>query len=180
AQVSSLGGEAIEFPSPSTYRNVYDLSPSRAEMLVGGSGAGPAGGGLDVPLWVVPLLGGSPRLLGAISAHAAAWSPDGAKIVYASGNDLYVVKNEGAETPKLAPLAGRPQWPRWSPDGSRLRFSVYDLTTPSSNLWEIDPDGSNLRRLLPDWNRPASECCGNWTRDGRYFIFQATSNRTTQ
>jgi len=57
---------------------------------------------------------------------------------------------------------------------------VYDIGNYSSSLWEVARDGANLRRLLPDWNRPAAECCGNWTADGRYFIFQATRNRTTQ
>jgi Tol biopolymer transport system component/DNA-binding winged helix-turn-helix (wHTH) protein len=180
AQVSSNGGEAIEFPLASKNANVYDLSPSRFEMLVAGSGDDASGGELERPLWVAPLLGGSPRPLGAISAHAAAWSPDGGEIVYANRNDLCLVKNDGTQPRKLITLTGRPQWPRWSPDGRRLRFSMYDLVNRSSSLWEVARDGANLRRLLPDWNRPAAECCGNWTADGRYFIFQATHNRTTQ
>jgi len=180
AQVSSNGGEAIEFPVAAENSNLYDLSPSRSEMLVAGSGADASGGELERPLWVAPLLGGSPRSLGDISAHAATWSPDGGQIVFANGNDIYSVKSDGAQPRKLVTLAGRPQYLRWSPDGSLLRFSVYDLLFRSSSLWEVAPDGSNLRRWLPDWNRPAAECCGNWTADGRYFIFQVTSNRTTQ
>jgi len=31
-----------------------------------------------------------------------------------------------------------------------------------------------LRQLLPGWSTPANECCGNWTSDGRYFVFQST------
>ena len=33
--------------------------------------------------------------------------------------------------------------------------------------------------MLPGWNNPANECCGNWTADGRYFVFQSTRNRST-
>jgi Tol biopolymer transport system component len=70
--------------------------------------------------------------------------------------------------------------PRWSPDGSHLRFTVRDTNLGSLNsLWEVAADGSNLHPLLPDWNKPANECCGNWTADGRYFVFQATRNGTT-
>ena len=29
--------------------------------------------------------------------------------------------------------------------------------------------------MLPGWSNPTSECCGNWTPDGKYFVFQ--SNR---
>jgi WD40 repeat protein len=27
--------------------------------------------------------------------------------------------------------------------------------------------------LLPDWNSPAQECCGQWTPDGKYFLFSS-------
>jgi dipeptidyl aminopeptidase/acylaminoacyl peptidase len=30
--------------------------------------------------------------------------------------------------------------------------------------------------LLPGWHNPASECCGKWTADGKYFVFQAQGN----
>jgi Tol biopolymer transport system component len=31
-----------------------------------------------------------------------------------------------------------------------------------------------LHRFLPDWNPGGSECCGAWTPDGKYYVFQAT------
>jgi Tol biopolymer transport system component len=34
--------------------------------------------------------------------------------------------------------------------------------------------------LLPGWNQPPAECCGNWTPDGKYFVFQATRNGKTE
>jgi WD40 repeat protein len=33
-------------------------------------------------------------------------------------------------------------------------------------------DGSNLHPLLPGWKLNAAMCCGDWTRDGRYYIFE--------
>jgi len=41
-------------------------------------------------------------------------------------------------------------------------------------------DGSNLHLLLPGWNNPPDECCGNWTSDGKYYVFQSTRNQSTQ
>jgi Tol biopolymer transport system component len=41
-------------------------------------------------------------------------------------------------------------------------------------LWEASADGSNLHSLLPGWSQPASECCGNWTPDGAWYVFQST------
>ena len=78
--------------------------------------------------------------------------------------------------PNLAsswPLLAKQDGLRWSPDASLLRFTVYDSKTSSSSLWEVSSDGTNLHPLLPGWNRPAEECCGNWTPDGNYFVFQS-------
>jgi Tol biopolymer transport system component len=33
--------------------------------------------------------------------------------------------------------------------------------------------------LLPGWNDPPAECWGNWTSDGRYFVFQSTRSGKT-
>jgi len=48
-----------------------------------------------------------------------------------------------------------------------------------SSLWEVAVDGKNLRPLLPGWNKPPSECCGTWTPDGKYFLFQSERGGTT-
>jgi Tol biopolymer transport system component len=34
--------------------------------------------------------------------------------------------------------------------------------------------------LLAGWNQPSSECCGSWTPDGNYFVFQATRDGKTE
>jgi len=48
-----------------------------------------------------------------------------------------------------------------------------DVKTGSSSLWEVASDGTSLHPLLPGWNSPSSECCGTWTPDGNYFVFQS-------
>src|SRR5262249_47634687 len=40
-------------------------------------------------------------------------------------------------------------------------------------IWQASVKGSDLHPLLAGWNSPPNECCGNWTPDGKYFIFQA-------
>jgi hypothetical protein len=37
----------------------------------------------------------------------------------------------------------------------------------------VAPDGTHLHPLLPGWSSPPAECCGNWTPDGNYFVFQS-------
>jgi Tol biopolymer transport system component len=51
--------------------------------------------------------------------------------------------------------------------------------TNTLSLWEAKSDGSNLHPLLANWNNPPSECCGNWTADGKYFLFHSTRNGVT-
>ena len=86
----------------------------------------------------------------------------------------------GRNPKSLLSVPGFPYWPRWSPDGSRLRISVFDAKTESNSLWEIQADGTHPHPLLPGWNNPSQECCGSWTPDGKYFIFQSTHNGKTQ
>ena len=43
-----------------------------------------------------------------------------------------------------------------------------------SSLWEVSSDGTNLHPLLPGWSTPPAEYSGNWTADGRYFVFQSS------
>jgi Tol biopolymer transport system component len=121
----------------------------------------------------MPTLGGSARTLGNILAHDASWTPDGRKIVYANGRDLFLSLSDGSESRKLVTAPGWTLWPRWSPDGTRLRFTVSDPNTSSNSLWEVSAGGTNLHRLLLGWNNPPNECCGTWTADGSYFVFRA-------
>jgi Tol biopolymer transport system component len=129
-------------------------------------------------LWAAPLLGGSARRLGGLGAQigAAAWSPDGQQVVYAANGELHIARSDGTEVRKLATFSGAAIWVRWSPDGSRVRFSVVSVGTGHTSLWEARSDGNRAYPLLPGWNPSSAACCGNWTPDGKYFVFTADAN----
>ena len=175
AQVSASGGEPVEIPTPFANVTIADMSPSRSELLLESF----VGSEDELPLWTLPVPSGSPRRLGNIVAHDAVWSPDGRKIVYSFGADLYVASSDGTAPHKILTAPGMTTWPRYSPDGSRLRFTVLDPKTNLSSLWEAGADGVNPHPMLPGWNRTSGECCGSWTPDGRYFVFQSLRNGTT-
>ncbi len=175
AEVSAAGGETASIPASAQIPLLADISPNRSELLV----VSFAGTEPEAPLWVLPVPAGAPRRLGDIIGHDGTWSADAGQIVYASGSDLYVAKNDGSQSRKLATASGLPVWPRYSPDGTRLRFTVMDFKTNSASLWEVSADGTHLHALLPGWNSPPAECCGNWTPDGKYFVFQSTRNNRT-
>ena len=153
---------------------LMDMSPERSELLVKNY----FGDSADRPLLTMALPGGTPRPIGNLTGHDAAWSPDGSHICYAREDNLYVAKSDGTESKQIASLPGPPSWPRWSPDASTLRFTVQD---PSGNttLWEVSPTGTNPHALLPGWNSPPAECCGSWSSNGKYFVFQSTREGST-
>jgi Tol biopolymer transport system component/DNA-binding winged helix-turn-helix (wHTH) protein len=173
SQIAMIGGETVSIATPFSNGLAIDISLKRSELLVA-SVASTEG---KCSLWSLPLPGGPPRPLSDIHTRDAAYSPDGDQIVYAQGQELYLISSDGGQRRALVSLAGRPYWPRWSPDGRKLRFSVEK--PESKMLWEIRSDGTQLHPLLPDWNDPPAECCGSWTADGKYFLFQSSRNRST-
>ncbi len=170
AQVGVNGGEiiplSINVPGADSY--MVDLSPDGSNALVR---VYPA----DRSLWVVPLLGGSARRVGSFDG---AFSSDGASIVYATDKrQVFVVRNDGTEPHKLATIgpgsaAGLPASFQWSPDGKVIRFNREGL------LWEMASDGSGLHPLLSDWHEPGVQCCGSWTPDGHFYVFNLQGRST--
>ena len=77
-QVSALGGELIQFTNPFSSAVLSDISPDRSQMLFGNfTNSG------EMPISIVPTLGGSPRRVSGLLVADATWTPDGQKIVYA-------------------------------------------------------------------------------------------------
>lgn len=177
-QVPVTGGDTVNFETSVSGPYVFDISPDRSELLVGSCYWGRATSAC--PLWIQPTVGGAPRRLGNISASDAGWSPDGKHVAYVTENSLYRVGTTGEGLQKVIsmPVGDELSWPRWSSDGTRLRFSVATQSNGTS-LWEVSADGQGLHPFLPKWNTPPSECCGSWTRNGRYFLFQSDRGGST-
>jgi eukaryotic-like serine/threonine-protein kinase len=173
AQVSGSGGEVARVPVPAPTMSLLAVSPDGATLLVADEVGQTSFNG---SLWGLPVLGGSPRRLGEGTGQAAAWSPDGQMIVYADRHDLFLAKNDGAEPHKLVSAPDQAFDPAWSPDGTVIRFRVGGLSFTQGSLWQVLVNGTNLHPLLPGLRTPPSECCGKWTADGKYFVFQSQGN----
>jgi serine/threonine protein kinase/Tol biopolymer transport system component len=175
AQVSSSGGEIAHVSVSSPTMSLLAVSPDGATLLVADEVGQTAFHG---PLWGVPVLGGSPRRLGEAAGQAAAWSPDGQRMVYADGHDLFLAKSDGSVPHRLVSAPDQAYYPAWSPDGTVIRFNVgaVGASTPTGPLYEVSVNGTNLHPLVPNWHTPPEECCGQWTPDGRYFVFQSQGN----
>jgi serine/threonine protein kinase/Tol biopolymer transport system component len=175
AQVSAEGGDVVQIPAP--FPNVRLLSVAPGALLVGSfTGEGGFVSDSRGPLWSVPLPAGAPHRVGSLQAYDATWSSDSQHLAYAQGQTLYLAQRDGSGARKLVDVGGFVLGPRFSPDGSCLRFTVQSLTSISFSLWEVAVNGTGLRPLLPGWHQEPGECCGSWTADGHYFFFSAYRN----
>jgi Tol biopolymer transport system component/DNA-binding winged helix-turn-helix (wHTH) protein len=182
AQVSSSGGDTAAVPAPFRNVAVADIAPDGSNLLVVNIKSPD-----ELPaLWVQPLPAGAPRLLTNLTPNAAAYSADGTEVAFATGSDIYLAKSDGTDVRKIGSAkpkaAGGPSARdamvtslRISPDGQRLRFTLTDSGSAAQFIWEMKRDGSGLHELLPAWNHSTFQCCGNWTRDGKYYLFQTSS-----
>ena len=173
AQVAANGGDIARVALPTPTMTPLSVSPDGSTLLVADEVGQTAFHG---PLWSVPVLGGSARKLGDIDTPSAEFSPDGQTIAYVSGNDLFLAKSDGSQSRKLVSLSDAVFDPIWSPDAKSIRFRLGGGFNSVGSLWEVGADGTNPHALLPGWHNTASECCGQWTPDANYFVFQSGSN----
>jgi Tol biopolymer transport system component len=176
AQVAATGGETVELtPSDGA---ILDIDRNGTELLMSEA---PATG--DDELYTRPILGGTARRVGDIKTNSiriygpsAAWTPDKSRILYTRGSELRIAESDGSGSRTLLTAPGIPWAPRVSPDGARLRYSVQNEKTDNSSLWEANADGTGAHPLLAGWTGASSACCGAWSRDGRYYVFNAGGN----
>jgi Tol biopolymer transport system component len=129
-------------------------------------------------LWVVSLDGGEPRRALKITAHSAAWSPDGRTIAYAEGNAIFLTSEEEKASREIGSFTAIPFGLVWSEDGQRLHFILEDVKTYKATLWgQVSGEGLKTitLRLLPppiEAHRDI-EPYGEWTRAARPDTFFA-------
>ncbi len=179
SSVSTQGnGETVPLSVPFQGCEVLDISRDGSELLVANFTSG-----LGLwPLWNISLPAGGARRVGNVMATGAAWSPDKQEIAYVLNRELFRAARDGKESRRLLTLPDSAYWLRWSPDGRRLRFTLGDPIDRSGplHIWEVSADGGGLHPLLPNWNQPAGECCGSWSPDGKFFVFQASRDAKTE
>ena len=135
---------------------------------------------LQTPLWAIPVPAGSPHRLSDLLANDAGWSSDEQSLAFSKGEDLYLAKADGSSAKKIATAVGVPFFPKFSLDGSHVRFTVFIPESSTTSLWEVASDGTALHPLFPDWHEDPGEFYGRWIPDARYFVFAAVREGKSQ
>ncbi|KAA6465012.1 hypothetical protein DYQ86_03405 [Acidobacteria bacterium AB60] len=171
AQVAVLGGETSLLDAPfDGGMEIDDMSRDGSALLVRATEET----GSENSLWGMPLPSGAPLRLGNLFAHSAAWSPANGELMVSQDRALLVARGDGTVLRRVAALDGTAEDLRFSPKGDQVRFTLR--TENSSSLWQMNSDGSGRKPLFSPSQTESHDCCGNWTADGRYFVFQRLRN----
>ena len=152
-----------------------DLAPDHKRILVSSTQIGSQAN----ELWTLPVETGAPVRLANLTGRDAAWSADGQLLVFAKQSTLNAANADGGSAHEVFTANGSVFAPRISPDGKRIRFTVGNAEDTTTAIWEVNVDGSNPHALLTKWANASTACCGSWTADGRYYIFQVTQDTLT-
>jgi DNA-binding winged helix-turn-helix (wHTH) protein/Tol biopolymer transport system component len=158
-QVSVKGGEVVPLSVPLEQPEVLDVSKDGTELLVAKQES------YLNSLWIQPVAGGSPRRIGTFLARDAKFERDATSVFYIYKHDVYSADRNNASPRKLFTADGYPFGLSLSPDAKILRFTQVNYEFETSTITEARTDGTGLRRLFQGQY-------GEWTPDGRYFVFQ--------
>lgn len=172
-QVSRSGGEVLAFDDRFNDPNIVTvldrLSPDESALVLNVfDNSRPAN---EPEIWEVPIVAGSPRKIG--DGYQSAISPDGTRMIFRRGwTDLYLANADMTDARKVFTAdAMSLYWLRFSPDGKRVRFTLF-IDHFAGSIWEYSLELDEAYPIMPNWNAGYA-CCGSWTPDGKYYVFEA-------
>ena len=115
-------------------------------------------------------LGGALRRIGTVqeALPIARWSSDGKSIYFVQDQQVWVMDEDGDHVRVLWKSPQSPTDLAVSPDGTQL-----SVTLSGTHIWLVGSDGKDPHPLELNWPIDADESQGQWTPDGRHFIFNS-------
>ncbi len=90
------------------------------------------------------------------------WSPDGSSIVFECNDDIYIIDENGGNLRNLTNSNFVEGTPCWSPNGEKIAF-ISLRQDGKSHLYIMNPDGSNIERLIKDdMEERETKCLEDW------------------
>lgn len=168
------GGPAQTLATPFQHTRLFDISRDHADFLAGDFVLASVD---PMPLWIWPVNGGTPIRVGEVRAEDASWNSTGDQILYTAGPEIRRVNRDGsADALVIRVETGRPRCLRLSPDGTRLSYTVGDPLKSTNTIWEATASGANPRVRVGPSGDSLGAWCGEWTDDGRYFLYTSFRN----
>jgi len=142
----------------------------------------------NVHVYVVPSIGGTPRQL-TFGKHdyssSLAWSKNGEQIIVSANirddfdfdifnSDLHAIDVKTTKLTTLTNASGPEGSPKMSPNGKKVAFVGFEDNGKSNQIAELyvmNPDGSDIKRLTPDLDRSVGNV--KWAKNskGMYFSY---------
>ena len=118
-------------------------------------------------------LGGALRRIGTVqeARPVARWSSDGKSIYFVQAQQVWVMDEDGDHARVLWKPPDAPIDLAVSPDGTQLSVTLY---SKSSRIWMVGSDGKDPHPMDLDWPMDGDESDGQWSPDGRHFVFNST------
>jgi len=138
-------------------------------------------------LFVVSADGGAARQVTSGDFHHSSrpeWTPDGERLIFSANRhadwtherrntEVYAVSVDDGAITQLTDRFGPNHTPRVAPDGQTIAYLGYEdqiQTYQVTNLYLMDPDGSNVRTLTADFDRSINAIA--WDEDGTGLYVQ--------
>ena len=131
-------------------------------------------------LYMMPVLGGTPRLLLKDVDTAPAWSPDAKKFAFVRGDPIHsltylVTANAdgSAETvlAKIPSIVNRPNAASWSPDGKWIAISLQAIVGPNDAVNKIQLVSTADGSVHDFYKSPTVSGSVHWFRDESGVLF---------
>ena len=148
--LAAQGKRPMTFDDFSAVRNITDpqISPDGRWVLFAQRTTDVTANKRTTMTYLVPAAGGAERAFpdATTPANEARWSPDGKRIAFVSGGQLWIAAVDGSARKQLTTLNGGASGPVWAPSGDRIAFvsSVYpDCTSDACNAKRDKEKGEN-------------------------------------